>query len=68
MPKEAEQDGKNENDGSGNIRGTAVVAGLAANNADDERKSGGGQNHAAGINANAANPFLEVVALSPEYK
>jgi hypothetical protein len=44
------------------------VAGLAADYADNKGKRGGRQDHAAGINADATNPFLEVVALSLEYK
>ncbi len=68
MSEETERDGEHENDGAGNVWGAAVMSRLPANDADDERKCGGGQNYDPGINADAADPFLKVVPVSLEDK
>jgi len=68
MPEEAEYDRKHKNYGAGDVRRFTLVAGPAADDTDHERKRSGGQDHTAGINANTADPFLEIVAFGSEYK
>ena len=68
MSKEAEDNRKYEHYRTGDIGSAAVVARLAADESDYDGQGCGGQDHAAGIDAEATNPFLEIVSAGLEDK
>ena len=68
MTKKAEDDGKDEYDRPRDVRRGAGVSGLPANSGNKKRKRSRGEQHTAGVDANAADPFLEVVSLRFENK
>ena len=68
VAEETEGDGKHEHDRAGNIGCSMGVSGLTANDRNQNGQSGGGEQHAAGVDADAANPFLEVIAVGFENK
>lgn len=68
MTKKAEDYGKHEHDCAGDVRGTMCVSCSMSDQRNHKGKRGSGERHAAGIDAQAAEPFLEIVALSPENK
>ena len=68
MAKKTECYGENEHDCARNVRRSPWVSGLPANDGDEDRKRGCRERHAAGIDADAADPFFEVVAVRFENK
>lgn len=68
MSKKAEHHGENKNDCAGDVWSAPLVTGLAADDVNDQRKRGHRENHAAGVHANAADPFFEIVPVCLEYK
>jgi hypothetical protein len=68
MTNKAEDYGKHEHDCAGDVRGTMCVSCSMSDQRNHKGKRGSGERHAAGIDAQAAEPFLEIVALSPENK
>lgn len=68
MAKEAEDNGKGEDESSGDVGCSLCVTGLAPNYGNHDWKRRGGEQHAAGVDANAADPFFEAVAVRLENK
>ena len=68
VTEEAEEDRKHEDDGARDIGRAVIASGLAADDHHHKWKRGSGHYHAAGIDAQASGPFLEVIALGLEYK
>ena len=68
MAEETEHDGKHQHQGARDIRRAAVVMRFAADYSNHDRQRCGRKNHAAGIDADATDPFFEIVALRLEYK
>src|SRR5208282_1388931 len=68
MTEEADHDGDDQHQSAREIGSAAVIAGVPAEKADDERKRSGGQNHAARINSKATDPLAKIVAFGLEYE
>ena len=68
VTEEAEEDRQREDDGARNVGRAVIASGLAADDHYHKRQRGSGQHHGAGIDAEASDPFLEVIALGLEYK
>ena len=68
VSEKTEEHRKDKHNGARNVRGRAVISGLTAHCGNNERKRGGREQHAAGIDADAANPLLEVVTVRLENK
>jgi hypothetical protein len=68
MSEEAEDNRKYKHDRSRDIGSAALVPRLAADEPDYDRQSCGGQDHAPGVDADAANPFFEIVSTGLEDK
>ena len=68
MAEEAEHHRKQKNDGARDIRCAALVAWLASDDTNHERKRGDGHDHAARVHPDATSPFLEIIAFRLEYK
>ena len=68
MAKETEDDGEHEHDEACDIRSGFRVASLPSNDRYQSGKRGSREQHAAGIDAHASKPFLEVIAVSFENK
>jgi hypothetical protein len=68
VAKETEHDGKYEHDRAGDVRSAAGIPGLMLNDRDQQGKDGSRDQHAAGIDANTADPLFKVIAVCPENK
>jgi hypothetical protein len=68
VAKETEDDGKYEHDRAGDVRSAAGIPGLMLNDRDQQGKDGSRDQHAAGIDANTADPLFKVIAVCPENK
>ena len=68
MAKETEDHGKDEHDRACDVRCGAGVSSLPANDRYKKRKRGRREQHAAGVDADAADPFSKVVAMRFENK
>src|ERR1039458_2277865 len=68
VAEKTEDDGKYQHDCASDVGSTMSVAGLVLNDRNQHRKDGSGEQHASGIDAKAADPFFEVIAVRLENK
>ena len=59
VAEETEDDGEDQDDGAGDVGSGARVSSLPPDEGNQEGKSGGRKDHAAGIDADAADPFAK---------